>query len=101
MDPPAAMLDKSGNLLTNKDAIEQRAIEVYTDRLKPNDIEEHLKSYEKLENKLCKARLDLSKLNKTEPWSIEDLKQAIKDLDNNKSRDAIGHANNFFKCAVI
>ena len=48
---------------------------------------------------MCKAKLDLSKLNKTEPWSIEDLKQAIKDLDNNKSRDAIGHAHEILKCA--
>ena len=87
------MQDKNGKLLTDKEEIERRALEVYTDRVKPNNIEEHLKSYEELENKLCKSRLTISKLNKTNPWTIDDLNQAIKDLDNNKSRDAIGHAN--------
>ena len=35
-EPPAAMMDKQGNLLTNNKAIEERAIEVFTERLKPN-----------------------------------------------------------------
>ena len=62
-------------------------------------IEEHLKSYEEVENKLCKARLDLTKLNKTDPWTIEDLNLTIKDLDNNKSRDALVNENETFNCA--
>ena len=98
-DPPAAMVDREGNLLTTKDAIESRAIEVYTERLTANEIKPHLKSYEEVENKLCDARLKLSKLNKTDPWTLDDLNAAIKDLDNGKSRDAIGHANEIFKCA--
>ena len=32
------------------------------------------------------------------PWNMDNLEQALKDLDNNKSRDAIGHANKIFKC---
>ena len=59
MDPLAAMLGKNGYLLTNKDAIEQRAIKVYTDRVKPIDIEEYLKSYENLEKKSY-VKLDLT-----------------------------------------
>ena len=38
-------------------------------------------------------------LNKTEPWTRHDLDQVIKDLDKDKSRDAIGHANELLKCA--
>ena len=98
-DPPAAMFSSKGDLLTNKKDIEERAVEVYTDRLKPNKIVEHLESYEETENKLCELRLKISKLNKTEPWTNEDLEQVIKDLDKDKSRDAIGHANEIFKCA--
>ena len=49
---------------------------------------EHLKSYEETNNKLCETRLMLTKLNKTAPWSMEDLEDAIKDLGRNKSRDA-------------
>ena len=98
-DPPAAMFSSKGELLTNKKEIEERAVEVYTDRLKPNKIVHHLESYEETENKLCELRLKISKLNKTKPWTNEDLEQVIKDLDKDKSRDAIGHANELLKCA--
>ena len=59
--PPVAMKDEKGNHLTNQKAIEERAIEVFTERLKPNKMEVHLKSIEETENKLCKMRLKLSK----------------------------------------
>ena len=88
-DPPVAMFNKNGELLTNRKDIEDRAVEAYTERLKPNKIVEHLESYQDIENKLCETRLKLTKLNKTEPWTIPDLDQVIKDLDKDKSRDAI------------
>ena len=98
-DPPTAMMDREGNLITNKNATDDRAIEVFTERLKPNRMKEHLKSLEETENKLCDMRLKLSKLKKTEPWSLEDLEKVFKELEKDKSRDAIGHANEIFKCA--
>ena len=98
-DPPAAMLNSKGDLLTNDREIKDRAVEVYKERLKPNKIVTYLESYEQTENKLCEMRLKLAKLNKTEPWTLQDLEQVIKDLDKDKSRDAIGHANELFKCA--
>lgn len=96
---PSAMFDKEGTLLTSSKAIEERALEVYINRLKPNKIEDHLESYEETENKLCELRLKLSKLKVTEPWTMDDLTNAIKDLDNGKARDALGHANELIKCA--
>ena len=98
-DSPAAMLDREGNLITNQEDIENQALEVYTERLSPNEMKDHLKSYEETENKLCETRLKISKLNKTDPWTLEDLNQAIKDLDRDKSRDALGHANEILICA--
>ena len=100
MDPPSVMMDKDGNLLTTDKAIENRAIEVYKERLEPNEIQEHLKAYEETNNKLCETRLKLTKLNKTDPWTIEDLEEALKDLGNNKSRDALNYANELFKEGV-
>ena len=55
------MIDKNGNLITNNKAIEEREIEVFTERLKPNEMEDHLKSPEETENKLCEIRLKLTK----------------------------------------
>ena len=42
----------------------------------------------------------MTKLNKTDPWSIEDLQEALQDLGNNKSRDALEYANELFKEGV-
>ena len=44
-------------------------------------------------NKLCEARLKMCKLNKSEPWDIDDLKHVLKMLGRDKSRDADGCAN--------
>ena len=86
-------------MTTNK-AIESLALDVYSDRLKSNKIKEHLESYEDTNNKLCLERLKETQLNKTSPWTKEDLDQALKDLDNNKSRDALHYANELFKEGV-
>ena len=87
-------------MITSKKEIEKRAMDVYTDRLKANQINEHLKDYEQTANKLCEARLKLSKLNVTEPWSMEDLEKATSDLENGKARDALDYANKLFKKEV-
>ena len=76
------------------------ALEVYKERLEPNKIEEHLNSYAEDSNKLCETGLKLNKMNKTDPWSIEELEEALKDLGNNKSRDALEYANELFKEGV-
>jgi hypothetical protein len=91
------MWDSQGNILTTDKAIEERAIEVYERRLEGNIIKPHLKEAELLANELCEARLEETKKNKTQPWTIDDLKTALKDLANNKSRDALDHANELFK----
>ena len=78
------MFNKNGELLTNRKEIEDRAVEVYTERLKPNKIVEDLESYQETENKLCEMRLKVTKLNKTEPWTMHDLDEVIKDLDKDK-----------------
>ena len=99
-DPQVAILDKRSNLVKTDKAIENRVLEFYTERLEPNEINKHLKSYEEAVNKLCEARLKLTAINKTEPWNMDDIKEAVKHLDNDKSRDAHGWANELFKDGV-
>ena len=96
-DPPSAMLDSKGNLLTSQASIENRAIEVYTKRLEGNKMKAHLKGAEKTTNDLCETRLKVTKHNKTEPLTMDDLEIVMKDLARNKSRDALGHVNELFK----
>ena len=80
-DPPSTMLDKDGSIITYREDIEKRTINVYTERLEANKIKEPLEEYELTANKLCETRLKLTKLNTTEPWTMEDLDQATSDLD--------------------
>ena len=95
--PYPTMWDSKGNILTTDKAIEERAIEVYEGRIEGNTIKPHLSEAEILTNELCEARLEETKKNKTQPWTIGDLKNTLKDLGNNKSRDALDHANELFK----
>ena len=67
-DPPCAMLDRNGNLLTTDKSIKDRALEVYSQRLEPNEIEENLKELEVETNKICELRMKECKENKSDPW---------------------------------
>ena len=75
-------------------------MEVFENRLEGNKINDSLKTLEADTNKLCELRLKLSKLEKTKPWDIEDLKLALKGLAKDKSRDADGYANELFAITV-
>ena len=97
IDPQCAMNDANGNLLTSDKAIQKRALEVYNERLKGNNIEPRLKDLEDDTNTLCELRLKLCKSNKTDQWSMEDLKEVLKHLKKDKSRDPEGYANELFK----
>ena len=58
-DPPTAMMDKHGNLLTSDEAISNRAVEVYSERLSNNKIQSNLKEFEKDTNTLCELGLNI------------------------------------------
>ena len=45
-------------------------------------------------------KLRISKLNTTEPWTMFELENAVKDLKVNKSRDALDRINELFKDEV-
>ena len=61
---------------------------------------DNLEELEKDTNKLCINRLKLCKEKKSDPWVISDLKEVLKKLGPNKSRDASGYANKIFMISV-
>ena len=99
-DALSVMKDKHGNIISSDKAIKERALEVYKDRLRGNKIEIHLEELEKDTNLLCEIRVKTSQRNKTQPWTMDDLKQVLKQLGNDKSRDPEGHINEIFKVSV-
>ena len=99
-DPPTAMLDTMGNLVTNPKVIEEMAIKTFTDRLKNKPIKEGLENVKKDKEELCRKRLEKAKNSKTEPWKIEDLEAVLKFLKKNKSKDPFGYVNEIFDVEV-
>ena len=99
-DAPAAINDAHGNLLTSDKALKNRALEVYSNRLKGNIIKPNLKDLETDVNYLCEIRVKLAKTDKTENWTMDNLKEVLKNLPDNKSRDPEGLANELFKESV-
>ena len=96
-DPPTAMLDKEGNLVTDPERIANIGLEVFKDRLKNRDIKEDLVELKDEKNELCKLRLKLAGNKKTPDWTMKQLETVLKYLKRNKSRDPFEYANEIFK----
>ena len=96
-DPPTAMKDKEGNLVTSPNLIENIALEVFKDRLKNRPIRDGLNKMKEDKEELCYSRLKSAGRNKTPPWTMDQLETVLKYLKRNKSRDPYGYANDIFK----
>jgi hypothetical protein len=60
-------------------------------------MESYLKDLEQYINTLCEIKVNITKSNKTEPWSMDDLKEVVKHHENDKCRDSDGYLNELFK----
>ena len=69
-DPPTAMLDPSGNLLTSQNAIDDLALKTFKDRLKNREIIDNLINLKEQKEELCRQRLKSASKNKTPPWML-------------------------------
>ena len=99
-EPPTAMLDQNGNLITDEDQIENLALETYRKRLENRKIKANLTQVKKDKERLCSLRLETAKKNTTPPWTMEQLDEVLKYLKRNKSRDPSGYANEIFRPEV-
>ena len=95
-DPPTAMCDVYGNLVTSDTAIRSLAVETYRKRLENRKMKDDLKHIQEDKEELCKLRIKLAKKNKTPPWTMAQLETVLNYLKKNKSRDPLGYANELF-----
>ena len=89
-DPPTAMLDTKGNIITSATAIEALAVETYKKRLENRSMKDELKDMQNDKEELCKLRLKLASNNKTPDWTMEELETVLNYLKKNKIRDPLG-----------
>ena len=96
-DPPTAMKDSDGNLVTNPEKIKEMAVKAYEDRLRNRTMKEGLEGIKNEKEKLADKMMEVAKANKTPNWTMQNLEKVLKQLKNNKSRDPNGLANEIFK----
>ena len=96
-DPPSAKIDSEGNLVTDKSQLENLYLKTYVDRLSPNPIPENLQEVFDLSSLLFDLRMNKSSKNISPDWTMNKLDYVLKNLKNNKARDAHGHTYELFK----
>ena len=100
-DPPTAMQDSKGKLLTDKEEILEETVKHYEKVLQNRPIKEGLEEHKSEREHLANQRLKQASLNKTPDWDMIDLNEALKSLKNNKSSDSFGYVNELFKPSII
>ena len=83
LDPPTAMLDPFGNLVTSMAGVEKLALNHYQNVLENKHIDDDLKH---VQEELSALRLDLDKRYKSPSpnWTMDDLDIVLKFLKNKK-----------------
>ena len=97
---PVGKKDGKGNIITNHDGLKKLYLQTYVIRLRNRPIQPDLEEMMKLKTKLFELRLQLSKKEKSQPWTMEDLNRALKSLKKDKARDPNGLINELFKEGV-
>ena len=96
-EPPSAMEDKEGNVLTSKEDILSEAVKHYKNIFEPQQMADELKGIQKERELLCMKRLEMARQNKSPPWSVKDVTFVLNSLKVGKSKDPYDIPNELFK----
>ena len=75
-DPPTAMMDPHGNLVTSEKSLKVNTMDHYKKVLANRPIKAGLEDFKEAKEELCEARIQSAKLNKSKPWTKEELNVA-------------------------
>ena len=96
-EPPSAMKNAEGKLLTSDKDILNEAVKHYKKVFEPTQIKDSLEHVQKARETLCDERLAEASTCKTPPWSVEDVKNVLKQLKPGKSKDPYDFPNEIFR----
>ena len=100
-DPPTAMLDNGGKILTNSEEINELALQkLAVERLRNRPMKEGMEEMKIKKEKLCEQNIKKARGNKTPEWSKIDVIKVLKNLKSKVSRDPLGYANGLFNPKV-
>ena len=95
-DAPVMMCDSSGNKLTSSGDLKEHILNHYKKVLSNRPINKKHEELQKDKEDLCNKRIEEAKLNKSDPWKMEDLEKVLKYLKKKKSRDPNDLSNELF-----
>ena len=84
---PTAMVDHCGNLISGKSSLKDLYKTTYQDRLSSKPIKQGWELIENMKNELFIERIELSSAIKSEPWTLDKIKNTCKKLKRRKARD--------------
>ena len=86
-DPPTAMKDTNGNLLTSEKDILKEATKHYQKVFEDKPIDSSIKHLKIQREELCMKRLEAARANKSPPWTVDGVKYVLKSLKPKISKD--------------
>ena len=99
-DPPTAMINEEGDLVTSLEEIENLSLKTYKNRLRSRQMVPELKFLRDDKELLCDLKLECARKNTTKPWTMKELEIVLSSLKKNKSRDPLGLANELFSSKI-
>ena len=97
IDVPVGKKDKSGRIVTSHDKLKKLYLNTYKYRLRNRPIKEDFKKIKEHKDELFKLKMHLAGSNKSEPWTMKQLEEVLKQLKEGKSRDPNGWVRDLFK----
>ena len=94
---PAGKKNIKQQLITNPEELKELYLQTFRYRLRHRPPQHGFESYLETQNELFKLRLELARQNKSTPWVMKDLEEAIKELKTGKYRDPEGFIREVFK----
>ena len=97
---PFAKHDIQGKLVSSQKELKNLYLQTFTRRLRHRPIKKDLEYLKNIKEELCAKRMEMSRLNKSDPWKKQDVLKVLSYLKAGKSRDPHGLINEIFKPGV-
>ena len=92
--------DKTGMIIANHEKLKKLYLNTYKYRLRNRPVKEDFMKIKELKDELFRLRMKLASSKKSEPWTMGQLEQVLKQLKEGKSRDPNGWVRDLFKSEI-
>ena len=98
---PGCKKNNEGRIISTPEELKCLYLDTYVHRLRHRPAKDDFKPLKLMKEILFSKRLELVKMNKSQPWEMIELEKVLSKLKNDKARDPHGWINEIFKLGVI